>query len=471
MGALWVVVGVGVASLGVGIWLFARALARRRHGREFGAFGCLRLLLLLAATALLSGYVPLFALPNIAVESAVFHRPAPVDASATIFYLSPAWELYRGPQHTSTDMLIGVAARTGAIRWQRMWPTCQPAHAACGLPEYAVDSGVAYVAVPAADGVTVTAYRGTDGASLWQTRVSGSQPVVAIAASDDTVYVVGIARQSPPPQPAQRLQSLRTVVALRASDGVQHWSSGTLIDDYAAVGTLIATSDAVYLTTRDRVQAYRASDGKSLWTAQPDEGDIFPMLPLAAGGVLYLPTYGSGVSAVRASDGTRLCKAGDNLNIHAIALAENMLYVAAELPTSHVRQQDGTYTNTETIYAYDAATCTLLWRYDTASLSAARALVARSSTVYVVTDNGGIDALRAADGKLLWHRDGVGLRDTGWAFGAQPAMIGDTLFVTAPLLYRTLNVFASDGLMHIYAIAPDGSDYWHTPVGHVTSFL
>jgi outer membrane protein assembly factor BamB len=283
--------------------------------------------------------------------------------------------------------------------------------------------------------------------------------------------VVGIARQSPPPQPAQRLQSLRTVVALRASDGVQHWSSGTLIDDYAAVGTLIATSDAVYLTTRDRVQAYRASDGKSLWTAQPDEGDIFPMLPLAAGGVLYLPTYGSGVSAVRASDGTRLCKAGDNLNIHAIALAENMLYVAAELPTSHVRQQDGTYTNTETIYAYDAATCTLLWRYDTASLSAARALVAGSSTVYVVTDNGGIDALRAADGKLLWHRDGVGLRDTGWAFGAQPAMIGDTLFVTAPLLYRTLNVFASDGLMHIYAIAPDGSDYWHTPVGHVTSFL
>jgi outer membrane protein assembly factor BamB len=468
MGALWVIVGVGVASLGVGIWLFARMLTRRRYGQNFGAFGCLSLLLLLAGTALLAGYVPLIALPNIAVETAVFNQPAPVDASATVFYLSQAAEtLSTSRTSTYTYTLIGVAARTGAIRWQRALPSCQPAHAACVLPKYAVADGIAYVAVPTARGITVAAYRGTDGALLWQTKVSGSQPVVAIAAGGDTVYVLGFLIQ---PQTPQQGQSLRSISALRASDGVQRWSSETLVDAYST-GALLAAPDAVYLTTPAEVQTYRASDGRSLWNAQPDPGDIFPMLPVAAGGVIYLPTYGSGVSAVRASDGSRICKAGGNLAIHAIALAGSTLYVAAALP-GPLTDGHGRFINPETVYAYDATTCMLLRQYAIASASGARALIAGGDTIYVVMDNGGIHAVRTADGKELWHRDEVteSPQYAGWAFAAQPVMLGDTLFVTSPLLFRSLRLFSSDGQIHVFAIAPDGSDYWHTPVGHVITF-
>ncbi|HEV8193583.1 MAG TPA: PQQ-binding-like beta-propeller repeat protein [Ktedonobacterales bacterium] len=129
-----------------------------------------------------------------------------------------------------------------------------------------------------------------------------------------------------------------------------------------------------------------------------------------------------------------------------IAVAGNRLYVAAGLPGPSVRQQDGTYTNLETVYAYDAATCTLLWRYATASLNSARGLVAGDETVYVNADDG-LHALRAADGRGLWHRNAVntGLRDAGWKFAAQPGILGDTLFVTSPLLAHTRPIFRAVG--------------------------
>jgi outer membrane protein assembly factor BamB len=482
MDALWVGVGAGVVSLGVGIWLYERALSRRRQGRKFGASGYVSLLLLLAGVALLVGvaaYMPPRTPSNSAAETAVLNHPAPVDASATVVYLSQGVETSSTSRaSTYTYMLIGLAARTGAIRWQRALPNCQPALVDCRLPQYAVDGGISYVAVPAANGAMVAAYRDIDGASLWQTTLPSSQLDVAIAAHDDNVYVLGTARQSPPPQPAQRLQWLRTVFALHATDGTQRWSSGTLINEVVA-GTLLATPDAVCLATQVEVQAYRARDGASVWQAHPDAGNLYVVPfggvpPVLADGVMYLPTYSSGVSAVRASDGSLLCKAGDGLTMPTTAVAGNTLYVSAGLPGPHVRQQDGTYTNLETVYAYDAATCTLRWRYATASLNSARGLVAGDETVYVNADDG-IHALRAADGKVVWHRDAVnyGARDAGWKFDVQPTILGDTLFVTSPLLSHTRNIFGAfgtDGLMHVFAIAPDGSDYWHTPVGHVTSF-
>ncbi|HEV8193582.1 MAG TPA: hypothetical protein VGP82_19160 [Ktedonobacterales bacterium] len=161
------VVGVGVASLGVGIWLYVRALTRRRSGRNFGASGCLTLFLLLAGVALLVGvaaYVPPEAPSNSAAQTAVFHRPAPVDAGATVVYLSQAVETSSTSRaSTYTYTLIGLAARTGAIRWQRALPNCQPALVDCRLPQYAVDNGIAYVALPATNGAAVAAYRGADG--------------------------------------------------------------------------------------------------------------------------------------------------------------------------------------------------------------------------------------------------------------------------------------------------------------------
>jgi outer membrane protein assembly factor BamB len=258
---------------------------------------------------------------------------------------------------------------------------------------------------------------------------------------------------------------------LRASDGARLWSNETRLPEYAQ-STLIATPDAVYLATQDEVRAYRASDGKSLWThTNPDYPRVLPPQVVVGGSTAYLPNVG-GFAAVRTSDGSTICAANNNLEVHALALAGNTLFIAAQRP-GPVSDSHSRVINPEAVHAYDATTCTQLWRYATASNNSARALIAGDDTVYVNADDG-IHALRAADGKVLWQRAQVNFPRlaAGWTFAAQPTVLGDTLFVTSALLYGSGSLFSfeADGLMHIFAIAPDGSNYWHTPVGHVVTF-
>ena len=113
MGTLWVWVGVAVACIGLAIVLFVVAV-KRHKGRVFSILG--GAVLIVAAFILLACYLPVFVVPDVIANSAVLDKPAPVDASATIYYLSPTVEA-TGTPHVTAVPLIAVAARTGAIRW------------------------------------------------------------------------------------------------------------------------------------------------------------------------------------------------------------------------------------------------------------------------------------------------------------------------------------------------------------------
>ena len=460
MGIVWALVGAGAAGMALGIALLIFALSHRR-GKVFGILGGVALIL--AALILLACYLPVFVVPDVAANSAVFNGPAPVDASATVFYLSPAEEGALGTPHASNDTLIAVAARTGAIRWQRALPGT--------VSSYVTDGDAAYVATARDRSVStfmLAAYRASDGALLWQTALAGGLLGANLAADGGRVYVP-VAVNEPQPQ--------IEIVALRASDGAQLMSIGTGLSLYASL-TLTAAPDAVYLDSGNGVQVYRASDGKPLWQDTQVEPGPRLVLPVVANGVVYLAGAGEvldgiptgGLSAVRASDGTTICAASHDLVVHAIALGGNTVYVAAERPGPSTDGQ-ARLVNPETVYAYDATTCAPLWQYATTSSNGAQALIAGNNAVYIGADDG-ISALRAADGNVLWHRGPAynGIIGGGWMFAqVQPAVLGSTLFVTAPVLSGGIVRF--DGRVHLYAFGgADGSDYWNVPVGHRTTF-
>lgn len=446
MGIVWALAGVGAAGLGLGIWLFVRALRRRRgQSKVFGILGGLSLMLV--AVVLLACYLPVFVLPDVAAESGVFNKPAPVDAGATVFYLSPA-DMYGGTPSVPTDTLVAVAARSGAIRWQHTLPGTRS--------QLAVEGDVAYVATfqpSPARTVTVAAYRGADGALLWQLIVADSFPHAILAASSDTVYFLtgtGIPNQA---------NQQSEIIALSASDGTRLWSVEGPIDVYVPDGTLIATSDAVYLATITDLRAYRASDGKQLWQRTGQ----FVLAPTIGAGVIYLPLSRGGFAALRADDGAVICQAGDGFEVQSGGLNGTTLYLSGLI----LGPENPPYPSA--VYAYDAATCLPRWHV----ANVGGDLEVGSGAVYINTYTD-LTALRATDGKVLWRSASVtsSLSGTGWTFAAQPAVLGSALFATSAVLSGGIHILGSDGWIHLYAFAGGtGFEYWNVPVGHRTTFL
>ncbi len=455
MGTLWAWLGVGMVTIGLDILLIVVAI-RYRRGRAFSILG--GVVLMLATIILLACYLPVVILPDVAAQSAVFNQPAPVDASATIFYVSPRDA--ESPQ-LGSDTLFAVAARTGTIRWQRTLPTYTSRLTAYEPPRYVEAGGVAYVTTQAAQGITVGAYRAADGALLWQTTVPEGIASAPFAATSNAVYLpIGVLQQ----------YLTQGIVALRASDGAQLWRIEIGTSDDSG-GTLIATPDVVYLSKVSSMQAYRASDGKPLWR-QAQQMWRSSLLPVAGESVAYLLGTGGTFSAVRASDGTVICSgAGGNSEVHLLALGGGMLYLTAQ-GLGNIGDAQGRLINPETVYAYDATTCALRWTYATASGNEARGLIAEDGAVYVFADDG-IHALRAADGTVLWHRAAVNVYSpgAGWGLAARPAMLGNTLYVTSVVPLGGIQFSkALRGRMHLFAIGPHGSDYWQIPIGQVNIY-
>ena len=464
---LWALVSAGVVAFGLGFWLLVRPPMRSRMGNIFRIVGGVSLILVMVIS--LARAVTLFVPPNAQVDSGTFYRPAPVDERSTIFYLSRAYITTAKQQ--PIDTLIAVAARTGTIRWQRALPRQLPDYAGY---IYAVEGDIAYVATSDGSGILVEAYRGADNMKLWQTSVPSNFPPEAIVVNTTGVYILDIVER---PQ----MGRFFSIIALRASDGAKLWNietnDSTLGQSSVIATRLIAGPDTVYFDTSPSanyvgdppgLQAYRASDGKLLWTHVWVVGqEVFR--PVASGDVVYLPSGNHSILAVRAHDGSTICETSDNLHVHMIALVGHTLYAAARQP-GDLADGQGKINNNEAVYTYNATTCAPLWHTAVRANNSADVLIAGDSTIYVSAD-GRIYALRTTDGKLLWHRDQVNsdLPAAGWAFVAQPSTLGATLFVTAAVVQYHI-IGGSDGRFHLYAISPDGSYYWDTPVGHVTRF-
>ena len=440
---VWVLAGVGVAGLGLGVWLFVRA-QRMRRGRAASILGSV--VLVLAALVLLGCYLPVFVLPDVAAESAVFIQPAPVDASATVYFISSA-DVDYGTPSIPIDTLIAVAARTGAMRWQHALPGTRS--------QVAVEGNVAYVATLqslTAGPIMVAAYRGGDGALLWQATIAGSLPHAELAVAGDRVYVLTA-------MGSQTTQA--EIVALRAADGAQVWSTEISEDTSGLLPSLIAAPDAVYLSTRIAVETFSADNGRLLWTRTQLSSN-----PVVAAGVAYLPLSGGGFAAVHARDGSAICQAGGNLVATLAALDGDSLYLAGFIQGSP--SESPPYPSA--IYAYDAATCTPRWHAG----YVASDLIASGGNVYMIAaDSGTVTGVRAGDGKVLWHSGAVTstLSGMGWRFSTQPVLLGTTLFATSGVMGGGIHVFGGYGWVHLYAFGGhSGFNYWHEPIGHRTRF-
>ncbi len=110
----------------------------------------------------------------------------------------------------------------------------------------------------------------------------------------------------------------------------------------------------------------------------------------ATNGIAYISTPDGTISARRASDGMLLWQSKGSIPLSQPIMVNNTIYVTSE-------NGQGSHVD-----AFQASDGTLQWSYQTQSLGSQSFMVA-DGTVYIHTQSGMLYALRASDGKLLWH--------------------------------------------------------------------
>jgi outer membrane protein assembly factor BamB len=184
-----------------------------------------------------------------------------------------------GAQYTTAATsftLTALSATTGAQLWQKALGTgsilgtvaangayfvgLYPAHLMAAIPG-AQAALLATSALSPLDASTLTAYRATDGAQLWQANGFAAPQ----AAVNGTLYATSAALDSSGPL-------AYTLLARNAATGAQLWQSGQLgLDEPSSWPFAAADANGVYAfampETPPSVHALRAGTGAALWTA------------------------------------------------------------------------------------------------------------------------------------------------------------------------------------------------------------
>ncbi|MFI5273466.1 MAG: PQQ-binding-like beta-propeller repeat protein [Ktedonobacterales bacterium] len=415
---------IAVAALGVVLAVVALVLllrARRRVVRIVWAELCMLLIVASLGTVFAAARPSGFHFNN---------RPAPVSPGLQLFLTNPTGVL--------SGELTALRATDGSVSWQRTTSN--------GVNDYTLADGVLYLAGHSAIGVggtttnSVTALRASDGTQLWNvtiaaTGIIGVSPVVA----GGNVYVglFGLQASSP-----------RVIVALRASDGSELWRRA--VDNYSPGPPVVAGGGLVYVPG---MGAWRASDGATTWTRAIGGQWVYD-----AGTIYVLTDPGHAqILALRAADGMLLWTADESsgdLVVNSLDVSGGTVYVGLV----HAVNDSQAYLD-----ALDAATGARRWR-DLLPGNAQGTTVA--GTVAYVGTTGGLFALDAATGTVLWHRS------TGRyiAYHA-PRIAGGVLFVASTNDQRhtdNLCFFGCSDLGeadYVNAVnATDGSFYWRQPL-------
>lgn len=225
--------------------------------------------------------------------------------------------------------------------------------------------------------------------------------------------------------------------ALDASTGAEHWSrfvgglcgSATLNAEAAFITTWSGGSPTQYALT-----AVSRSDGSTLWSVPPAQGDSLGFEnPTLVGNSLYVADRRSGVSAFDAATGALRWKADTGMLNQQATVAGGLVYVTTwgnggvspqrvfafsakdgslkwSRPTDTANSQypaavaEGRVfvgSDTGTLYAFDAARGTPLWKIPFSGYVSAP-IVAAGPAVIVNTGTGTISALAAATGEVRW---------------------------------------------------------------------
>jgi outer membrane protein assembly factor BamB len=335
--------------------------------------------------------------------------------------LAPAWDhpgydaedSYYNPHEPAVNAgSINHLTRTWSVRLRRQDPSCAGASAPL------VSGGRVIVT----DAMGISAYRASDGRSLWHytwdVPDDSSTPILALS-GDTLIAADGDCHSNSDPN--------GLLTALDVATGKPSWHVATDMPIFTlaldkGVAVISGSSPSDELAT----SAYRASDGKALWSK-----------PLYAS---------SGVSA----DG-RLLLTHDNTTAAAAITTGALLWTrptawtaqAATPASDHFLVTAGT-----TLASLSAADGTVAW----SAPGKASTLIATDGRRVYRADDRRVEALDARNGRPAWSR-------TLPAEAGQPLRAGGLLYTGGPILNAATGTIA--------AAAPAGADHEVVTGGHL----
>lgn len=431
-----VVISIAVVALAFAIWLTIGGIRRHRW------LSLLRIPPILCCLLIVAVLVPtIFGLD---VPHPFFNRPAPASSASVLYF-----RVNPNP-YNNGSMLVAVSAQTGTTLWQRTLQGPITTFVSDGHNVYTTESLIR-TASASTTTTSISAYSGADGSALWQVTLANTSVTTMPVVAAGILYLEAVQLTS---------QKVVQLLALRAADGGTLWSipiadsAASSLSIHPEAGTLYTLSSG-----SSDLQARRTDTGKLLWTQTVDAWGI-----VAGPNAVYTYSQYGRVTARSAQSGAELWSFGNNDFFHSAVVAEGMLYVSAQ-HSGNIGDANGKLINPETVYALDATTGALRWKFATQSYNSG-VLAEGGGDVFISADDG-VHALRASDGTVLWQND----PHKHWSFASLSPVLGSVLYITdiETLPPDTIQFLGpSKGQMYVYAInTADGTAYWGATVGPV----
>ncbi|MEV7810840.1 PQQ-binding-like beta-propeller repeat protein [Streptomyces flaveolus] len=261
-----------------------------------------------------------------------------------------------------------------------------------------------------------------DGSKRWKVRL-GDDVSTPVATRDAVYCVVGL-----------HSEDTRRLTAVSPS-GSPLWTR-TLGDQRYAVPVLLGQDVLVSVGGTDTGGLRRyASDGSESWTVKTPAGPTGT--PLVSAGTVWTGSYGDVLLALDARDGSRKWQVSGGTDVTALALAGSTLFTDSAAELQGFRVTDGRR----------------LWHKE----GDGGILAGGSRTLAVGTEQGGLYAVRAADGSRAWR---YGFQ--GGQAAPRAVVAGDTVYARAGEKVCALDL---NGKKRWNAdLGRDAGDDQHTPV-------
>jgi outer membrane protein assembly factor BamB len=398
------------------------------------------------------------------------NRPAPASADTTIVFHAQQLQ-------GSDNVLEGVSARDGSLRWTRTLPS--PIDSVIAGPPGLV------VATSITSPQTLYAVRTSDGAVLWS-QTKRIQPMLGGPTSDgfvmDHAGLYGLMGTG---------SGTATIVALSLQDGAPRWQDPYRESNLSALavdrGTLFVASDDL-TGTGWTVTALRTSDGAQLWSVTSSQLGEQPLtnpqpLVTAADGLVFVAGRTGNVKALDEQSGALVWAIGQGalpvppLTILTEQASGGTLYLTAQLeqqePGSGGSQASSSY---ERLYALNAHMGGIRWH---ATVNIRPELVSTTGdTVLVSQSDGSVETFDAASGALLWNSAPTLPSYTPWRIVTHeyaPFIVGNVVFVDHAEPDPSANLLscglACPDIAWLYAADPrTGALWWRVREGTVQSF-
>jgi outer membrane protein assembly factor BamB len=325
-----------------------------------------------------------------------------------VIYLAP---FFPSGSTASTVTIEALRASDGSQLWSRTFPIDSPS-----TFQFTVVNSVVYVesAIEKMD-----ALRASDGSSLWS--YTPHVPVIAlpsiangiayVVTQDNHVSALRVSNGLPiwtyrSPIPIEPVSPIEAngmlylsvqyggIVALHVNTGKILWRYIISNPTHYMYPQHLVANGIIYALAQDgHVFALRASDGSTIWRVLLNATDMLPPLTIA-GGEIYITAFDGSVDALDESSGSILWHY-QGRGPASITVIQGVLY-----PTFYATG-DVISISITVLHASDGL---VLWRYSPYVPVTQLLPVMGDDLILITLQDGSIDALRASNGSLRWHR-------------------------------------------------------------------